>query len=176
MADYITKIRVKENGTIVKKQIDYNALANLPTITQTTGDSETAIMSQKAVTDALANAGGSQLYLHQCELRYQPGPYPTRIVQFQLYTTRETTFSLAELQNWAREKENAIQGEFAVPAYGAYIQDSTAIEIRRFVPSYLKAQSSYYLGSSAGMQGVNRTEYIFEETDTFTDKVVPIFS
>lgn len=32
MADYITKIRVDEGGTLVDKQIDYNALANLPEI------------------------------------------------------------------------------------------------------------------------------------------------
>lgn len=32
MANYITKIRVEENGTFVDKQIDYNALANLPEI------------------------------------------------------------------------------------------------------------------------------------------------
>lgn len=58
MSDYIKKIRVKENGVMVEKQIDYNALANLPTVEQTTGNSETALMSQKAITEALANAGG----------------------------------------------------------------------------------------------------------------------
>lgn len=64
MSDYIKKIRVKENGVMVEKQIDYNALANLPTVEQTTGDSETALMSQKAITEALANAGGgSQFYI-----------------------------------------------------------------------------------------------------------------
>lgn len=36
MSDYIKKIRVKENGVMVEKQIDYNALANLPTVEQNT--------------------------------------------------------------------------------------------------------------------------------------------